>query len=160
MPTEQRLTPTRRALARLLAAWLIVLLALQALAAAGALIIGPLHRHLPALAASVHSNPQDMLDPSRAKAAGRAHTHAHAHAHDVAQRHHHDPADNLTRPPTAAEPGGETALAQALLAAMLALLTIGAHGRLGDRLRHVWAPTRLWALLAWQPAPARRPPRA
>jgi hypothetical protein len=83
---SHRLAPTAVSLARLLAGWLVVIVVVQGLAAALALVHGPSHRH-----------------------AGTG------HAHEDAQRHHHDSAgDELAAVPDGADAQSDGSVLSAL----------------------------------------------
>lgn len=90
---------TAHDLARLLAAWLVLVLLVQGLAATLSLVHGPAHRH----AATV------------AQRLGADHAHAHAHAHEHGLKHHHD-SDEQTLP--------DAGVADGLDAAAVVLLAV------------------------------------
>ncbi len=140
--------PTRRpppyshSLLRVLAAYLVAIVLVQALAAAFALGAGPLHRHRP-------------LPQSMASVLFLHHDRAHTHA--SGQRHHHAVHDS-TVDRDAAEQEAADAARLALTAAFsqLALQTPQADH---DLRSHVMRAALVWS---WQPAwtlPLYRPPR-
>jgi hypothetical protein len=147
-------------LARVLAAWLAVVLLVQAQAALLTLVRGPAHRHVPA--AAVQRPVWSVLPVLAHHAAatpddGRAqHAALHRLAHERGDPHHHAAGDEVALPAEAA-----SALDAAACVLMAALAPLA--------MRYAWpacaaraaAPvaTAGWALLEQDAAPPRRPPR-
>lgn len=128
-------------LLRLAAAWLVVVVLVQGVAAAHALGLGPLHVHRPAEAGATQA--------------------AHGH-HDTAERHVHlafDAGMQLVAG-TAGDLGDSIDGTAFALTAALALMAIGVVLiRPADSRRHVWhaAPASRWR--STTPSPALKPPR-
>lgn len=160
MAPARTLSTTRAGLRRLLAGWLVVIVSVQGLAAAGALVFGPLHRHLasqsvPETPASIAapSFAAGVLKPSRVPATPPA-----THYHDQTDRHYHAGVD-LSAAPEGHDAGLDPA-AQAALAIVFSLLVLASSAwNVHDDRAHVGSPTALWALAFHHPAPPRRPPR-
>jgi ABC-type nickel/cobalt efflux system permease component RcnA len=141
------LSPTRHSTAsdllRVAAAWLMVVLVFQGMAAARALGSGPLHHHGDA-------------GPSFAAVAFR---HGHDHPQGAAERHHHDPTD----PTVVLDPSPDDALDGASWALSIAFglmaPCIGWVVFARDRRRHVWRPSPAWAFCTSVPSLLLRPPR-
>jgi hypothetical protein len=136
---------TAAELARVLAAWLIVVLLLQGLAALQTLVRGPVHRHAPG--ASVWPSPTQAGPAARAW--------AHAEAHRRGDAHHHAAGDPVPLPAD-----GEAALdtAACVLLAVLAPLAASLAWLLCG-VRAAPAATAPWAWLDHRPVPPRPPPR-
>jgi hypothetical protein len=130
--------PTVRALLRLLAGWLVVLLLVQGLAAGQALARAARHQHRP-------------LDTATSPA-----TASHAGQHQAALPHDHDLLDAsvvwLDGEPSDGAGG------QSLLAAFAAALPSASVLRLEPR-GHLLQPAPPWTASLHPPAPPRRPPR-
>ena len=129
-------------LLRVLAGWLVLIFALQGVAAAHALGSGPLHRH----AVSQHATWQ-----------GKSQT----HHHDTAQRHHHasgDASGGTSVQSTPASTDGMDAAAFALTAA-LALLAVAGLRTGFDPRSHVLRGSGGWSLCQAWLARLRRPPK-
>ncbi len=128
-------------LLRLVAVYLALIVALQAVAAATALGRGPLHRH----------------DPAGIAAAAALFAHPR-HQHAWGERHLHVPGD-AAAPATAAADDGLDLHAFALTAA-LALLAPGlAPWRLPTQALPVWSAVPNWAWATGLPELLFRPPR-
>ena len=120
-------------LLRVLAAWLVVIVFVQGLAAGQALGTGPLHRHGDA-ASTVQA----------------------AHHHGDAQQHHHAVGDASVA--AVAEEGTLDHAAFALTAALTLMALAFSIARLRSR-THVWCAARAWAWQTTVPAVLRKPPR-
>lgn len=122
-------------LARVLAAWLVVILLAQGLAALQTLVRGPAHRHL--------------------SAAGAAASHpAHDRAHALGQAHHHA-AGELAVPADA-----EAGLDAAAWVLMAALAAVAVSYEWAHRGLQSAAMTSIpWAFAEREEPPPRRPPR-
>jgi hypothetical protein len=135
MRTVMTLAPHPRSTAanllRLLAAWLVAIILVQGIAAAQALGLGALHRHV---AASAHT----------------------PHHHDGAERHHHERFEPST---LRAEPDAALDAAATRLAAALALLVIPAARASADAGQHVFRAAAAWACATWVADTELRPPR-
>jgi len=158
MPSVHHRPPARpstaAALARLLAAWLAVIVFAQALAAAGVRVAGVAHRHRgpeSAIGLATHAGRAAVAWPARAQG------HAADHHHDAAERHHHPPGDASVVP---AEADGGLDEALAALALVFCFLALGLHWRAAGRRRDVWARAPAAALSSHDPRLPRRPPRA
>ncbi len=146
---------TIRDLARLLASWMVLILLVQATAAAVGTVQGPRHHH----AAAKGTVPARPVAQHGAAALFLAHPVAHRH-HDDMQRHVH-PAFDVSDPavPDDAQDAGATAAAA--LAALPAIASRAqGPGDATERRMHV-----LRAALPWNPTsapqePPERPPSA
>lgn len=142
-------SPTLRDLARLLAAWLVVILLVQGFAAAQGVVQGPRHRHLPASTVAASS-------VRTVVALALSHPELHSH-HDEWQRHVHLDVDasSVTVPDDRQEAGTIAAVALAALVGLPAqsfALPIAAS-------LHVLQAARRWVgTSAWEALPE-RPPR-
>jgi hypothetical protein len=125
-----------RSLARLLAGWMAVIVLLQGLAAACAIVIGPQHRH-----------------------AAAAKGVAIEHVHDGAQRHHHRIDDMSVLHEGAPLDTGELAAAGTVLLCAFSAVLTSALVWSGSAPRHVGSATALWAPTSRHVAPPKRPPR-
>ena len=125
-------------LLRVLAGWLVLIFALQGVAAAHALGSGPLHRH----AVSQHATWQ-----------GKSQT----HHHDTAQRHHHASGGTSVQS-TPASTDGMDAAAFALTAALALLAVAGLRTGVDPR-SHVLRGSGGWSLCQAWLARLRRPPK-
>jgi hypothetical protein len=144
---------TRRDLATLLAAWLIVIVLVQGFVAAQARVLGPLHSHRPESVDHSHASGAALFTHRRAAEA--------QHAHDGLQRHRHHAGDASVVPSVAAA-AGDAAMGEsvgALLAAAFSVMLPASDAWRADDRRHVWAAAQRWAASRRSLAPPRRPPR-
>jgi hypothetical protein len=129
-------------LARLLAAWLVVVLLLQGMAALRTLVSGPAHRHLPVAAAWA------------GEPAASSQTDAHQLVHEQGLAHYHG-SERVVVPAD-----GEAALDAATFLLLMALLPLAMNFAWRPvRVRTAMWPTLGWALIEGRYSPPRRPPR-
>lgn len=129
-------------LARLLAAWLVVVLLLQGMAALWTLVRGPAHRHLPAATAWA------------GQPAASSKTEAHDLVHERGVAHYHG-AERVVLPADA-----EAALDAATFVLLMALVPLAmSFAWRPVRVRNAMRPALAWALIETRHPPPRRPPR-
>ena len=144
-----RPAPTARAeLARLLVAWLVLVLCVQGWAAAQCVVLGTLHRHRPPVASKTWL-------PVMTHAAVKARDLAHSHVQN--ERHHHDQSDQSVV--SAARELTVDMTVSILLGGLFSVAATKHHVVLPGALAHVLRPGFAWAMATHSRAPPQRPPR-
>lgn len=143
-PGQRPAPSTQAELARLLLCWLMLIVFVQSVAVAAAMVLGPLHQHR-----SMPGNAAVDVMP------GAAPMH---HAHGVDERHDHAPLDvSVVR---SLHDDETAALAQAALGLVFAAPAPAMVAPTLACAAHVQHAAQAWAWATHDGAPARRPPRA
>ena len=138
----------RTELARLLVAWLVLVLCVQGWAAAQGAVLGTLHRHKPPVASTTWL-------PVMTHAAVKARDLAHGHAQN--ERHHHDQSD-----PSVVSVARELTVdmtVSILLGGLFSAAATRPQVELPGASAHVLRPATAWAAATHSRAPPQRPPR-